>query len=117
MGRSLYASYLAVVALRIELSALFLSERDEQPALDDRSVIQVGYLGVEPKSSCSQSRRAAICTSTRCVPLPLLYVRTSYAVDWEALESSSSGLQPDAKPSQLPVRFFQALNVLAFRRR
>ena len=33
-----------------------------------------------------------------------LCARTVHAVDWEALESSSPGLQPGARPSQLPVR-------------
>jgi len=38
-------------------------------------------------------------------------------VDWEALESSSSGLQPDAMPSQLPVRtdYFHLQYRFAFR--
>ena len=77
-----------VVALRIELSALFLSERVGLPALDDRcirpksrdqrdvhstfglqtlgsSLKKVGYLGVEPKTSWSQTRRAPTCTSAR----------------------------------------------------
>lgn len=31
-----------------------------------RRIWEIGYLGVEPKTSCSQSRRAPICTSTRC---------------------------------------------------
>ncbi len=37
-----------------------------QPALDYR-LFKVGHLGVEPRSSCSQSRRAPICTSARIV--------------------------------------------------
>ena len=53
-----------VVALRIELSATRLSAVSGQPALDYR-FIQVGHLGVQPKPSCSQSRRASICTSAR----------------------------------------------------
>ena len=52
-----------VVVLGIELSAAVLSEPLGRPALDYRS--QVGHLGVEPRPSCSQSRRATICTSAR----------------------------------------------------
>jgi hypothetical protein len=54
----------SVVALRIELSATRLSAVSGQPALDYR-FIQVGHPGVEPRPSCSQSRRASICTSAR----------------------------------------------------
>ena len=52
-----------VVVLGIELSAAVLSGPLGQPALDYRS--QVGHLGVEPRPSCSQSRRAAVCISAR----------------------------------------------------
>ena len=54
-----------MVALRIELSAARLSAEHGQPALDDLRC-SVGHLGVEPKTSWSQTRRAPICTSTRC---------------------------------------------------
>ena len=56
-----------VVALGIELSATRLSAVSGQPALDYPVVsIQVGHLRVELRTSCSQSRRASICTCIRC---------------------------------------------------
>jgi hypothetical protein len=58
-----------VGALRIERSATVLSGPLGQPALDYRRN-SVGRLGVEPRTSCSQGRRAPICTSARmCVSL------------------------------------------------
>ncbi len=54
-----------MVALGIELSATRLSAGYGQPALD--YLIKVGHLGIEPRPSCSQNRRASICTSARFV--------------------------------------------------
>ena len=53
------------------------------------TVFQVGYLGVEPRPFCSQSRRATICTCTRFV----LFLLQS-----ERLNSNrrSSGRRPGA---------------------
>ena len=62
-GSCWFGFELQVVALGIELSAAVLSGPLGQPALDYRS--QVGHLGVEPRASCSQSRRASNCTSAR----------------------------------------------------
>ena len=53
----------SVVALRVELSTTRLSAVFGRPALDYRA--SVGHPGVEPRPSCSQSRRASICTSAR----------------------------------------------------
>ena len=69
----------SVVALGIELSATRLSAEYGQPALD--YLIKVGNPGVEPRPSCSQNRRASICTSARNI----LSVRTAGfepAVSW-----------------------------------
>ena len=44
------------------------------------------------------------CSDRRTGHVVSLRARTFHAVDWEALESSSPGLQPGARPSQLPVR-------------
>ena len=57
-----------MVVLGIELSAAALSEPLGQSALDYR--FQVGHLGVEPRSSWSQTRRASICTCTRSISDP-----------------------------------------------
>ena len=48
--------------------------------------------------------RAVSCADRRTGHVVSLCARTFHAVDWEALESSSPGLQPGARPSQLPVR-------------
>ena len=48
--------------------------------------------------------RAVSCSDRRTGHVVSLCARTFHAVDWEALESSSPGLQPGARPSQLPVR-------------
>lgn len=111
----------SVVALRIELSALSLSERDEQPALDDRFPL---LFQCASRSSPSPSRAPRSRTGTllhpkqACFLLHLypIFVRHCFrdAADWEALESSSPGLQPGAKPSQLPVQFV-CLSSRAFR--
>jgi hypothetical protein len=58
----------SVVALGIELSATRLSAGFGQPALD--YLIKVGHPGVEPRPSCSQNRRASICTSARNPQVP-----------------------------------------------
>ena len=62
-----FVSLSKVVTPRIELSATRVSGGHGRPALDYHVVIQkVGHLGVEPRPSCSQSRRASICTCIRC---------------------------------------------------
>jgi hypothetical protein len=133
-----------VVDLRIELSATRLSAGSGQPARDylfcgsrmafhtsstARGIghvfccVPVGHLGVEPRASCSQSRRATICTFARTIfcpwtswesnPVALIASQSAdpsasplFRVDWEVLEPSSTVLQTAAKPSQLPVRPF-----------
>jgi hypothetical protein len=70
--------WLSVVAPRIELGTTRLSAVSGRPALD--YLVQVGHPGVEPRPSCSRSRRAPICTSAR-----LLSVRTAGfepAISW-----------------------------------
>ena len=83
----------SVVALRIELSAARLSAEHGQPALDDRC--RVGHLGVEPKSSWSQTRRAPNCTSARCC-----FVRSVRTVGFEPTISSS----PNWRDNQTSLR-------------
>ncbi len=113
-----------MVALRIELSVTALSGPSGQPVLDYHLV---GRFGVEPKPSCSQSRRAPICTSARMFPVRTAGFEpaTSWSptwrdnqasprsvrlrapraqVGWEVLEPSSAAFQATAKPSQLPAR-------------
>ena len=46
------------------------------------------------------------CSHLHLYPIVCLAFVLLSTVDWEALESSSPGLQPDAKPSQLPVHLF-----------
>ena len=121
---------LSVVALGIELSTTRLSAEYGQPALD--YLVKVGHLGVEPRVSCSQSRRASICTCTRSISDPdhltavpgsrtqpprierpmtspeveraVLSTFAERKVGREALESSSAALQTAAIPSQLPAQ-------------
>ena len=67
-----------VVALRVELSATWLSARYGQPALDYQCS-QVGKVGLEPTISCSQNTRASRCPTSR------LSVRTAGfepAISW-----------------------------------
>ena len=96
-------------------------------ATSPRLPFPVGHPGVEPGTSCSQSRRATICTSARVSPVRtagfepaisrsptwrdtrLRHVlsstaRTLIAVGREVLESSSPALQTGATPSQLPTQ-------------
>ena len=113
-----------MVALRIERSVIRLSaEFRHQPSTTN----PVGHLGVEPRASCSQSRRAAICTSARMFPVRTAGFEPAFSwppakrdnqasprsdrlrapraqVGWEVLEPSSAAFQATAKPSQLPAR-------------
>ena len=59
--------------------------------------------------SCSQSRRASICTCIRCCVASIAAACcrrriSSLSVGREALESSSAVLQTAARPSQLPAQ-------------
>ncbi len=55
--------------------------------------LQVGHLGVEPRSSCSQSRRAPICTSARIV----------LSVDLQGVEPEALSASQSADPSASPL--------------
>ena len=83
-----------MVALRIELSAPWLSAEDGQPALDYRLV-----------SSSSYGNRTHLSALKGRNPKPIderaVSART---VGREALESSSAAFQTAARPSQLPTQ-------------
>ena len=55
-----------MVALRVELSATWLSARYGQPALDYLAAsLQVGKVGLEPTITCSQNTWASRCPTSR----------------------------------------------------
>lgn len=85
----------SVVALRIELSAPWLSAEDGQPALDYHLVLSSSY-GSRTHLSVLKGRNPETDRRTSQIP-----ART---VGREALESSSAVLQTAARPSQLPTR-------------
>ena len=86
-----------MVALRIELSAIWLSAESGQPALR--------LPGCLTKSGRSDSNRRCRVPKTRGLAATLHPAQ----VDLGALESPSPGLQPGAKPSQLPVPILMPL--------
>ena len=86
-----------VVALRIELSELWLSAGAGQPASDYRICEQLVResnppLRLERAESCADRRTSRMC------------LRSVSAVGREALESSSAVLQTAATPSQLSTQ-------------
>ena len=85
----------SVVALRIELSAPWLSAEVGQPALDYHLVLSSSY-GSRTHLSTLKGRNPG---TDR--PTSQISARTAGR---EALESSSPGFQPSATPSQLPTR-------------
>lgn len=107
----LLASAFLVVALGIELSATRSSAGFGQPALDYH---QVGYPGVEPRPSCSQSRRAPICTSTRLScqserqdlnlrsrgPRPRAITRLRYVLIFSAARTTLPAVAGSKRPTQ-----------------
>src|SRR5262245_34967160 len=89
----------SVVALRIELSAPWLSAEDGQPALDYRFVTSSSYGNRTHlsalKGQCPRTDRRT--SRVGCAP-------SARTVDREALESSSAAFQTAARPSQLPIQ-------------